>query len=127
MYLQRNDVPRRSIVFLNPLGGNLMGGIKLGKVIRKWGLFTYIGRKSADPEKHIPGECYSACALSFLGGEYRFIVEKSVYGVHRFSLTSQVPDESDIVQIMSASVVQYIRDMEVNTEIFSIMTQAPMI
>jgi hypothetical protein len=54
-YLQRNDVTRRSIVFLNSPGGNLMGGIKLGKVIRKWGLFTYIARKIRRPRKGHPG------------------------------------------------------------------------
>jgi hypothetical protein len=45
----------------------------------------------------------------------------SRYGVHRFSSTTGNHD-SDTAQIVSASMVQYIREMEVDTALFDAMT-----
>ena len=80
-FLLKNNVPNWSLLFLNSPGGNLLAGMKLGKVIRKWELFTHIGKASKNGEhfESDPGECYSACALAFLGGEYRFHKDGSEY------------------------------------------------
>ena len=77
-FLRGHDVPRKSLLFLSSPGGNLLAGIKLGKVIRAYGLFTYIGQDAGGNEllpKSSPGECYSACALSFWEANIDFTVK----------------------------------------------------
>ncbi|SDE95636.1 Transcriptional regulatory protein, C terminal [Variovorax sp. CF079] len=71
--------------YLHSPGGNLMEGMRLGRVIRKYGLTTYVGRYRGEGEKSLSGHCYSACSLSFLGGSYRYVNEGSSYGVHRLT------------------------------------------
>ena len=71
-----------------------------------------------------PGYCYSACATAFLGGEFRYWTEGSIYGVHRFFWKSQSTDDAALAQIMSAALVEYIRSMGVDTKIFALASQA---
>jgi hypothetical protein len=125
-FLRENNVPKGSVIWLDSPGGSLMAGMKLGKVIRDYELFTYIGK---DENQHkyetaSPGECYSACALAFLGGSYRFYMEGSEYGVHRFHSSTRAGNDSDTAQIVSAMIVQYIRDMGVDPELFTVMSHA---
>ena len=130
-FLTMNNVPHRSQLILNSDGGSLSDAMRLGKLIRKYGLMTEIGTKgnlntgvNGKPwHETNPGGCYSACALAFLGGKYRFISPDSVYGVHRFHSPSRDLDADD-AQIMSGTVVQYIRDMGVDPALFTLMTEA---
>jgi len=69
--------------------------------------------------------CMSACAIAFLGGEYRFVSGKSEYGVHRFALNDAGPRQVDQAQQMSATVVEYIRAMSVDTELFTLASEIP--
>lgn len=124
-FIQENHVPRKSIFVLNSPGGSLIGGIKLGRAIRDAGLLTDVGRNIGETEKMlVAGECYSACTLAFLGGEFRSIEKDSIYGVHRFFFTTKGDQDTDAAQILSASIVQYIRDMDVDPELFNEMTAA---
>jgi hypothetical protein len=123
-YVRENNIPAHSLIALNSPGGNLVGGMKLGKAIRAAGLSSYIGKRpKSSTGLNDPGECYSACTLAFIGGEYRFATKGSVYGVHRFYSSIHSPEDSDVAQIMSAAVVQYIRDMDVDSRLFSLMTE----
>jgi len=124
-YVDENKIPARSSLVLNSPGGSLIGGMKLGQAIRDAGLYTYVGQDSGDPHKSMkPGQCYSACTLAFLGGEFRWIDSASIYGVHRFNFTAKSSRDIDVTQILSASIVQYIRDMGVDPNLFSAMTTA---
>jgi hypothetical protein len=130
-FLTMNNVPHRSQLILNSDGGSLSEAMRLGKLIRENDLMTEIGTKSnlnagvnGKPWYETnPGECYSACALAYLGGKYRFISPDSVYGVHRFHSASRDLDADD-AQILSGTVVQYIRDMGVDPALFTLMTEA---
>lgn len=124
-YIDENKIPARSILALHSPGGSLIGGMKLGQTIRDAGLYTYVGQDSGDPHKPMqPGQCYSACALAFLGGKFRWIDSASMYGVHRFNFTAKIAQDIDVTQILSASIVQYIRDMGADPNLFSAMTTA---
>ncbi len=124
-FILEKHIPIKSMLVLNSPGGSVIGGMKLGRAIREAGLETYVGRHSGDTAKEFrAGECYSACTLAFLGGEYRYIPEASIYGVHRFYFTTKSDQDTDAAQILSASIVQYIRDMDVDPELFSEMTTA---
>ena len=125
--IQRNNIPHHSDIFLHSGGGSLAGGMKLGKVMRKYLLHSNVGQldlssKSQGSPK--AGNCYSACAMAYLGGEYHFLMTGSVYGIHRFYLDKQTKQDADLAQMMSAVVVEYIRSMDVNTEIFTLASRA---
>lgn len=111
--------------YLNSPGGSLIEGMKIGRVIRKYGLITYVGQHQGDGEKSLSGHCLSACALSFLGGSYRFVESGSIYGVHRFyNNRSPSSQDMDVAQILSAGVSSYIREMGVEPGLFDQMTLA---
>jgi hypothetical protein len=121
--IKQNGIPDRSYLVINSPGGNLFGGIKLGKAIRSAYLLTYVGRAASDSLKLAAGECYSACALAFLGGEYRYMVDGSIYGVHRFYFIKSNDQDTDAAQVVSAAVVQYMRDMDIDPTLFTEMTK----
>lgn len=126
--IRNNNIPPNSTVYLNSPGGSIFGGIALGEAIRKHGLFTGVAKRGPKEttghfrgyEVH-PGECYSACTLAYIGGVFRWMDEKSVYGVHRFYGDSL---DADFAQVASSVVVQYIRDMDVDPALFSEMIKA---
>src|SRR5712691_8042495 len=122
-YIDENKILARSSLVLHSPGGSLIGGMKLGQTIRDAGLHTHVGQDSGDPHKSMqPGQCYSACTLAFVGGKFRWIDSASMYGVHRFNFTAKISQDIDVTQILSASIVQYIRDMGVDPYLFSEMT-----
>jgi hypothetical protein len=122
--IKDNHIPAKSTLALNSPGGSLIGGMKLGKVIREVGLATYVGVKGDNSHSIVKGVCYSACTLAFIGGEYRYISKESEYGVHRFYFADKGDQHADVAQIVSAAVVQYIRDMDVDPDLFSEMSMA---
>ncbi|WP_338828779.1 hypothetical protein [Bradyrhizobium sp. 27S5] len=65
----------------------------------------------------------SCCVTKAVGG-YRYISKDSNYGVHRFFSDQKSDQDSDIAQIVSASIVQYVRDMGVDPKFLSEMTKA---
>ncbi len=126
-YVIANGVPRESWAILNSPGGSLYGGMELGKVIRKYGLRTDVGQPKNEPPQILSyeaGGCYSACTLAYTGGEFRYLTSGSHFGIHRFAFTQTQKNESDVAQIASASIVEYIRSMKVDPDLFSLSTTA---
>jgi hypothetical protein len=88
-FLATNNIPFGSDLYFHSHGGSLVGGMSLGRVIREYILTTNVGKKGKveNEFQHIEdGVCASACAIAFLGGDYRFVSGNSQYGVHRFTL-----------------------------------------
>lgn len=126
-YIERNRVPTMSHVVLNSPGGNLVGGMLLGRVIRKHGLNTSVGkRKPAAKEawESSPGVCFSACALAYVGGKFRYLSSSSRYGVHRFYFSKNEAADADLAQVVSAAIVNYLREMGIDTDLFELSTRA---
>jgi hypothetical protein len=125
-FLAENKVPgTTSLIVLNSLGGSLVGGIELGRVIRKHGLSTDVGIRKENgggARGYTSGVCFSACATAYLGGRFRFLNEGSRYGVHRFYFSSSTGQDADVAQLLSAMVVSYLREMDIDTELFSLTT-----
>lgn len=124
------------LIDLNSPGGNLMGGIELGRMIREQGLITRVaayeqrarGAEYWDPREE-PGICMSACALAFLGGEDRHLNENSVLGFHQFSSTGNSTGQfADIyttettTQIIAGIVHDYIETMGISPTLFANMS-----
>jgi hypothetical protein len=121
-------IPDGSELHIRSAGGSLIGGMNLGRVIRAHGLIAHVGQKGPmeDGFQHtVEGHCMSAAALAFLGGESRYVSPNSRYGVHRFTLNDRSPRVADDAQVLAASVVEYIRSMEVDIELFSIASDCP--
>jgi hypothetical protein len=125
-FLQENKIPYGSEIYIHSGGGSLVGGMSLGRVIREHGMIARVGRqgKFEDGFQHaMDGHCMSAAALAFLGGDFRFVGERSQYGVHRFAIENAGTKDIDGAQAVSASVVEYIRSMDVDVELFSIAAE----
>jgi hypothetical protein len=113
---ERGLIPGGTI-YLNSAGGSLLEGMKLGKAIRDLGLETYIGDERAT------AYCFSACTLAYLGGVYRSMDNRAIYGVHRFYLANGISHDSDLdtAQIVSADVIEYIKSMGADPMLFQLM------
>lgn len=124
--LVQKKVPEGSRLYLHSPGGSLVGGMALGRVIREHRLNTFVGQRDTSL-KYIgvkAGYCYSACATAFLGGDFRYWTQGSVYGVHRFFWETHSANDAALAQIVSAALVEYIRSMGVDTKIFALASQA---
>jgi hypothetical protein len=114
-------VDGRIAIWLNSPGGNLFAGMQLGRVIRKHGASTHI----IDSRTLLPGECYSACSVAFLGGVYRFNDNGARYGVHRASLRGgPKTGDSDLDQNLSSAIRAYVREMGVDARLVDLWLKA---
>lgn len=115
------------VIELNSPGGSLLGGMVLGRMIREHGLSTGVVAYSNDVAG--PGECMSACALAFLGGEDKELLDDSILGFHQFSSSldsegrvEKVVDTQRDTQMVSSLVHDYIVSMGVSSKLFSMMS-----
>jgi hypothetical protein len=110
-------------IWLNSPGGNLFAGMQLGRVIREHGAWTYI----VNARTLLPGECYSACTMAFLGGVHRFSDRGARYGVHRASLrVDGTSGQRDLGADLSAAVGSYMHEMGVDARLLDLwMNAAP--
>jgi hypothetical protein len=122
-----NKIPEGSVVNFDSPGGNLLAGMELGRKIRLDGFYTQVNAANGTDSHGVPVSkpslCASACTLAFLGGTFRWIDDKSVYAVHRFFFPAPENDGADIAQILSAEIVQYMRDMGIDPGLFTLMTE----
>lgn len=125
-FLKKNNVAYTSTVVLNSPGGNLGAGMELGRVIRKYGLSTTVGRKEVHPayDSVTAGACMSSCTLAYLGGTFRYLPEQSRFGVHRFYATKPGNLDADTAQMLSAFIVTYMKEMDIDVELYRLSTLA---
>ena len=112
------DLPRGTTVVFQSLGGDLMGGLRLGQFIRARGFNTYLPTKldgvdSVLKEPKWQGKCFSSCAYSFLGGVERKVQVGGQYGVHQFRGQDNGLDPVQ-TQKISAVLGKYMDAMGVN-------------
>jgi len=111
----------RISIWLNSPGGNLFAGMQLGRVIREHGASTHI----IDSRTLLPGACFSACSLAFLGGVYRFNDNGARYGVHRASLRGGPRSgDPDLDQDLSSAIRAYMREMGVDARLLELWVKA---
>lgn len=103
----RSRLKRPLPVYFNSPGGNLDGGLALGRMLRNEGMDARVGTlrpvdcrtgtsmcAEADARSGVavyvskpePGICNSACVYAFAGGAGRSVTEGSSIGIHRFFL-----------------------------------------
>lgn len=98
----------RPVVQFNSEGGDVVGGLRLGSLIREQGFDTTV---AAD------AECHSACTMAFLGGVSRTV--SGLFGIHAMSPSRTSPPAGgvnapklvDSLQTLSSLFILYTRDM----------------
>lgn len=111
----KNELPETPIVSFDSIGGNLVGGMKLGKAIRQLNLDTQLVGQQ---------HCASACSLAFLGGVRRTFEEEGVLGIHRFySTQGNIGD--DTTQVAIVLIANYIQSMDVDRKLLDIASLVP--
>lgn len=103
-----SGLPQGTWVALSSPGGSLVGGLKLGLLIREMGFNTTIS--STD---YSPPNCMSACAYAFAGGITRHLSEGSKYGLHQFKGTEKAIGDSESQKI-SATIAKYLDQMGID-------------
>lgn len=110
-------------VYLDSPGGDLSAGLKIGRILRERQATVTVG-KMTEAYRPSPGNCYSACAFAFLGGNYRYVPEGSTYGVHLASTLAPKSTDLAVGQIIAASIGAYIREMGVDPELLDLTVKA---
>jgi hypothetical protein len=103
-----SNLPQGTWVALSSPGGSLVGGLKIGLLIREKGFNTTIS--STD---YSPPNCISACAYAFVGGFSRHLSEGTKYGIHQFKGTEKAIGDSESQKI-SATIANYLDQMGVD-------------
>lgn len=134
-YLQ-NEHSDGNKVLLNSPGGNLIGGLELGQMIREAGLETEIGIWKPDGvfgDTVGGGICMSACSYAFLGGTVRRIPPDNQLGFHQFYMSGNRPDQVSSAEVdralmsgqeLSSIIVRYLLEMGIDARIFVLGTGA---
>ena len=108
-------------IYLDSPGGSLMDGLRMGRLFRRLGANTLLGKRDARNSAIEPGVCLSACSIAFLGGVHRSVAKGSAYGVHRVSTSVHSEQDFAAGQIVAAEVSRYIREMGVDSRLFDRM------
>jgi hypothetical protein len=142
-------------VHLNSPGGNLLGGVLLGKIIREMKFDTVVSTSETEEvwegDVHkskngdLVGECSSACAFAFVGGVNRYAGSRTPgdrvgfqltgkLGVHQFYDISALSDPTaetrsaeDAIgdQFIVALLLKHLDDMGVSAELLQLASQTP--
>lgn len=113
--------PTATVCFDSP-GGDLQGGLELGRAIRKLGFGTCLAPAyfrvtslAAGTDEVFARDviCASACAFAFAGGVTREVEPNSKYGVHQF-FGARAPIGDSSTQITMVALAQYLEEMGVS-------------
>lgn len=119
---------REVTVVMNSLGGSLIGGLRLGEMIRREGFDTYIAILEVNENKAeadlTNGICASSCAFAFLGGNFRNVYGGGKYGLHQISSNSEqkvtVKQAMSSTQDIIALISKYVESRGVSQEVISL-------
>jgi hypothetical protein len=126
------------LIIFNSPGGDLIAGIRLGKMLRWYKMTADVGATSAHPAGQFevvgPGLCLSACAYAYLGGIDRRLRAGSHLGFHQFRSEGKVdlaiPRETLIAtglsegQIVSGVLTAYLVAMGVDARVLTLASAA---
>jgi hypothetical protein len=130
---RQDFLPDSPDICFNSPGGNVIGGMELGRYIRKRGLSTCLAREYSKVNNAAPsGEeliasnviCASSCTIAFLGERNRYIEDNVRYGAHQFSGAKGNVGDS-VTQATVAILGTYIESMGVSRKLLDRASLVP--
>jgi hypothetical protein len=110
-------------VKLDSTGGDVDAAMQIGRLIRKYEGFTTI--EVEPPSSHEDANCYSSCALIFISGVYRSLIQSGAQlGLHRPYLASAPQSRQTVekqVPLMLSQVRQYVAEMGITENFYQQM------
>lgn len=117
------DKPNTEI-FLDSVGGSMVGGTELGKLFNKHKVdvyvaptvtyYTFLGDKTVSNMK-----CYSACAYAFLGGQNRLVEDDGLYGIHSHQSVTSENSRLDN-QLINKFLLNYLKEINITAQYLEI-------
>lgn len=121
-----------SVVLMSSPGGNLVGSLKLGIVMRELGFSIMVGQVRGG--SFLSARCFSACAYTLAGGRSRIVPEGSEVGVHK-AWTNERPVRDIVgtgtigarvsVDGFTPVVEQYLKRMGVSGQLMALADATP--
>jgi len=103
-------------VWLASGGGDIDAAMDLGRLLRKLGVFTLIGKND---------QCLSACVFAFMGGERRSVAGR--LGIHRpfFPFTQDTPDRPARFRHLQKILRDYIEELDFPASLYEAVMLVP--
>ena len=103
-------------VWLASNGGDIDSGMDLGRLLRKLGIFTLVGKND---------QCLSACVFAFMGGERRSVAGR--LGIHRpfFPFTQDTPDRPARFRHLQRTLKDYVEELDFPTSLYEAIMLVP--
>lgn len=103
-------------VWFASTGGDIDAAMNLGRLLRRLGVFTLIGKND---------QCFSACVLAFMGGERRVVAGQ--LGIHRpfLPFTQDTPDREVRFRQLQKVLRQYIEEMDFPDSLYEAVMLVP--
>jgi hypothetical protein len=97
-------------------GGDIDAGMDLGRMLRKLGVFTLIGKND---------RCMSACVFAFMGGERRSVTGQ--LGIHRpfFPFTQDTPDRAAKFRNLERTLKEFVEELDFPTSLYEAVMLVP--
>jgi hypothetical protein len=114
-------------VYFNSRGGSLAAGVNLGRLIRRFGLDTFVGSpyrqaKTPNGDADVLADqalCLSACVYAFMGGRIRELTDHGFLGVHQFRTLGGDAGEG-IAQVTVAILADYLSEMGIDRRLLDL-------
>ncbi len=131
-----NHQNKKYSVSLHSSGGNLIAGLKLGILFRKYEIRTSIDKTVKDGQwfSRKKGYCISACAYAFLGGKTRIISHDQALGLHQFydrramkglNVLQFTGQDRVTDQFITGTIVRYLIEMGVKLDLYVFAASVP--
>ncbi len=103
-------------VWLASNGGDIDTGMELGRLLRKAGIYTFVGKND---------QCMSACVFAFMGGERRGVAGR--LGIHRpfFPFTQESPDRPARFRHLQKTLKDYVEEMDFPASLYEAIMVVP--
>jgi hypothetical protein len=103
-------------VWLASNGGDIDAGMELGRMLRKLGVYTVIGRDD---------QCLSACVFAFMGGERRSVSGR--LGIHRpyFPITQATADRAARFRHLKATLKDFVEELDFPASLYEAVMLVP--
>jgi hypothetical protein len=105
-----------NVVWLASNGGDIDAAMDLGRLLRKLGVFTLVGKND---------QCLSACVFAFMGGERRSVAGR--LGIHRpfFPFTQATPDRPARFRHLQKTLRDYIEELDFPFSLYEAVMLVP--